>query len=215
MELEEGSYTVIARAQGYLERTERVQVVAGQTASVNLTLAREQQRRPTIVTRGMEGWDASAWTAEGQWYVRRGGGPVFYKPTGSAGTYSFNLLLAAGGGVFRGKSLEWAVDVKDDRNYILFRLDKNDFRRIQRVNGKNTELVKKPHGLNMGDSLAATLQIEVTPGGIVVKARSGDQWVMLDSWVAPDRNFTQGRFGIFVSGKDEVRMAGFSFTPRE
>ena len=215
MELEEGSYTVTARAQGYLERTERVQVVAGQTASVNLTLAREQQRRPTIVTRGMEGWDASAWTAEGQWYVRRGGGPVFYKPTGSAGTYSFHLMLAAGGGVFRGKSLEWALDVKDDRNYILFRLDKNDFRRIQRLNGKNTDMVKKPHGLNMGDALAATLQVEVTPGGIVSKARSGDQWVILDSWAAPDRNFTQGRFGIFVSGKDEVRMSSFSFTPRE
>jgi len=215
VDLDEGSYTVTARASGYIERSERVQVVAGQTASVNLTLLREQQRRTTASTQGMEGWDASAWTAEGQWYVRRGGGSVLYKSTGSSGVYSCNLMLAAGGGVFRGKSLEWVVDFKDERNYVLFRLDKNDFRRIQRVNGKNTEMVKKPHGLNIGDALAATLQVEVTPGGIVNKVRNGDQWVTLDTWVAPDRNFTQGRFGIIVSGKDEVRMAGFSFAPRE
>jgi hypothetical protein len=39
--------------------------------------------------------------------------------------------------------------------------------------------------------------------------------VVLDNWNAPDRNFTQGRFGVIVSGKDEVRMSGFSFLPRE
>jgi serine/threonine-protein kinase len=214
LELEEGSYTVSARAPGYLERTERVQVVSGQTALVNLVLAREP-RKPAVVPLGMEGWDASAWTAEGQWYVRRGGGSPLYRLTGSAGTYSFNLTLASGGGVFRGKSLEWIVGFKDDRNYILFHLDKNDFRRIQLVNGKRSEMVKKPHGLDIGDPFAASLQVEVTPGSIVNKARNGDQWIVLDSWAAPDRNFTQGRFGIMISGKDEVRLSGFSFTPKE
>jgi hypothetical protein len=214
LELDEGSYTVSARAPGYIERSERVQVAAGQTASVSFALAHEQ-RKPTVATLGMEGWDSTAWTAEGQWFVRRGGGSVLYKPSGSPGVYSFALMLAAGGGVFRGKSLEWVLDYHDDRNYVLFHLDKNDFRRIQLVNGKRTELVKKPHGLSMGDSLSATVQVEVTASSVVNKVRNGDQWVVLDSWTSPDRNFSQGRFGIIVSGKDEVRLSNFSFTAKE
>jgi hypothetical protein len=124
-------------------------------------------------------------------------------------------MLAAGGGVFRGKSLEWVLDYHDDRNYALFHMDKNDFRRIQVLNGRRTELVKKPHGVSMGDSLSATLQIEVAPGSITSRVRNGEQWVVLDSWTAPERNFSQGRFGIVVNGKDEVRLSNFSFLAKE
>jgi hypothetical protein len=214
LELEEGSYTVSARAPGYLEHSERVLLAAGQTAAVSFSLVQEK-RKPTVTTLGMEGWDSTAWTAEGQEFVRRGGGSVLYKPSGSPGVYSFTLMLAAGGGVFRGKSLEWVLNYHDDRNYVLFHLDKNDFRRIQIVNGKRTELVKKPHGLTMGESLSATVQVEVTPGSIVNRVRNGDQWVTLDSWAAPEHNFSQGRFGVVVNGKDEVHLSNFSFMTRE
>jgi hypothetical protein len=107
------------------------------------------------------------------------------------------------------------MDYHDDRNYVLFHLDKNDFRRIQLINGKRTELVKKPHGLSMVDSLSATVQVEVAPGSIVNRVRNGDQWVVLDSWSAPERNFVQGRFGIVINGKDEVHLSNFSFTAKE
>jgi serine/threonine protein kinase len=214
VDLEEGSYIVAARAPGYIEHSERVQVAAGQIASVSFALSREQ-RKPTVTALGMEGWDSTAWTAEGQWFIRRGGGSVLYKSNGSSGTYSFSLMLAAGGGVFRGKSLEWVLDYHDDRNYALFHMDKNDFRRIQVLNGRRTELVKKPHGVSMGDSLSATLQIEVAPGSITSRVRNGEQWVVLDSWTAPERNFSQGRFGIVVNGKDEVRLSNFSFLAKE
>jgi hypothetical protein len=214
LELDEGSYTVFARAPGFMEHSEHVQVAAGQTVSVSFALAQEK-RKPTATALGMEGWDATAWTAEGQAFVRRGGGSVLYKSSGSPGVYSFTVTLAAGGGVFRGKSLEWVMDYHDDRNYVLFHLDKNDFRRIQLINGKRTELVKKPHGLSMVDSLSATVQVEVAPGSIVNRVRNGDQWVVLDSWSAPERNFIQGRFGIVINGKDEVHLSNFSFTPKE
>lgn len=213
LELEEGAYTVTARAPGYAERSERIQVAAGQTVTVSLSLVREQRR--ATAAGGMEGWGPGAWTTEGQWFVRRGGGSVLYKATGSAGAYAFNLMLAAGGGLLRGKSLEWVLDFRDDRNYVLFRLDKTEFRRSQVVNGKRSDLVKKPHGLSLDEYLLASLQVEVAPASIVNRVRKGDQWVVLDTWNAPDRNFTQGRFGIIVSGKDEVRMSGFSFVSKE
>ncbi len=153
-------------------------------------------------------------SAEKEWFVRRGGGFVAYKASG-AGTYSFNIMFSAGGGLLRGKDLQWVADYTDDRNYVLFRLDKSEFRRIQSVNGKRTEMVKKPHGLNIGDYLMAAVQMEVTPGAIVNRARKGEQWVALDSWSQPGANFTQGRFAIRIEGRDEVRLSGFSFYPKE
>jgi hypothetical protein len=211
MELEEGSYTVMARAAGHIERSEQVRITGGQTATVNIALEREQ-RKPSAVASGMEGWGPGGWSSEKEWFVRRGGGYVLYKPAG-AGTYSFNIMFSAGGGLIRGKNLEWFVDYKDDRNYVLFRLDKAEFRRIQSVNGKRTEMIKKPHGLSIGDYLMAALQVEVTPGGVTNRARKGEQWVVLDSWTQP--GLTRGRFGIHIEGRDEVRLSGFSFYPKE
>ena len=211
MELEEGSYTVTAHAAGHVERSEQVRITGGQTATVTIALEREQ-RKPTVVATGMEGWGSGAWNPEKEWFVRRGGGFVLYKSTG-AGTYSFNIMFSAGGGLIRGKNLEWVVDYKDDRNYVLFRLDKNEFRRIRSVNGKRTEMVKKQHGLGIGDYLMAALQVEVTPAGVTNRARKGEQWVVIDSWTQP--GLTQDRFGIRIEGKDEIRLSGFSFYPKE
>lgn len=211
MELEEGSYTVTARAAGHVERSEQVRITGGQAATVTIALEREQ-RKPTAVVSGMDGWGSGAWSSEKEWFVRRGGGYVLYKSAG-AGTYSFNIMFSAGGGLIRGKNLEWFVNYTDDRNYVLFRLDKNEFRRIQSVNGKRTEMIKKPHGLNIGDYLMAAVQVEVTPAGVTNRARKGEQWVVIDSWTQP--GLTQGRFGIHIEGKDEIRLSGFSFYPKE
>ncbi len=213
VELDEGSYTVTVRAPGYTERSEQVQVTGGQTVPVSISLAREQ-RKSSLAAIGMEGWGPGAWSAEKEWFVRRGGGFVAYKPSG-AGTYSFNIMFSAGGGLLRGKDLQWVADYRDERNYVLFRLDKSEFRRIQSVNGKRTEMVKKPHGLNIGDYLMAAVQMEVTQGAIVNRARKGEQWVVLDTWSQPGANFTQGRFAIRIEGRDEIRLSGFSFYPKE
>jgi serine/threonine protein kinase/cytochrome c-type biogenesis protein CcmH/NrfG len=210
-ELDEGSYIVTASAPGYFERSERVQIVGGQTASLTLTLTRVP-RGPSAM--GMEGWeDAAAWSPSEGWYVRRGGGFVLYRPTGRPGVYSLTLM-AASGGLLRGKNLEWVVGFRDPRNYTLFRLDKESFRRISCVNGRRTELLKQPHRLGLKD-VAVTLQIEVTPTTVVTRAQNQGQWIALDSWTAPDAHFVDGRFGLLVEGRDEVRLSGFKFTPKE
>ncbi|MGE5569111.1 MAG: protein kinase domain-containing protein [Rhodospirillales bacterium] len=213
MELDEGSYTVTARAAGYVEHSERVQVRAGQTTPINISLAREQ-RKPAVTASGMEGWPQGSWRTENEWFIRRGGGFLAYKPSG-AGTYSFNLMIASGGGLLGGKDLQWAADYRDDRNYVLFRIDKNEFRRIVSVNGRRTEMMKKPHGLNLNEYLLVTVQMAVTPGEVVNRMRKGEQWVTLDSWSRPGGDFTQGRFAIRIEGRDEIRLSGFSFYPKE
>jgi serine/threonine protein kinase len=207
IELDEGSYIVTARAQGYVPRTERVQVNGGQTASLELTLARERVAKPS---HGMEDWEnPKAWTADGEWFVHKGEGFILYKPM-PVGSYAFNIIMT------RGKNIEWLVGYKDERNYTMFRLDKENFRRILCVNGKKTEAVKKPHGLNMKDYLMASVQIELTPNAVVQRIQKNGQWVVLDNWAIPDQQAAEGRFGISVpGGRDEVRISGFGFYPKE
>jgi serine/threonine-protein kinase len=212
IELEEGSYTVAAHAAGYLDRSQQVQVTGGQTATVTLTLPREPRK---VVALGMEGWDQpDAWQQDNGWWVRHGGGMVLYKPVGHAGTFEFTLMAASGGGLLRGRSLQWFAGYSDPRNYVLFRIDKDAFHRLQVVNGKRSELYKKAYTLKAKE-LTATLRIEVGPGLIVTRLLDGDNWTVLDSWSAPDYNFAEKRFGVLVEGKDEIRLSGFKFTPRE
>lgn len=214
LELEEGSWTIVARAPGHVERTERVQIAAGQTVSVEITLAREAPKGPAPVqTIGMEGFEnPQNWTQQGEWYVRRGGNLVLFRPAPQGGTYTFTILMAAGGGVFRGKRLEWVVDFRDQRNHVLYQLERDTFRRTLFVNGRRTE-TRKPHGLPLKDELQATLQIEVTANGVTHRVRKGEEWVVLDALSVPGQNFTVGQFGLIIQGRDEVRLANFSFRP--
>jgi hypothetical protein len=214
IELDEGSWTVVARAPGYQERTERVQIAAGQTVSLELALTREPQKGPAPVqTRGMEGFESPQnWAQEGEWYVRRGGNLVPYQPTPHGGTFTFTIQLASGGGVFRGKRLEWVVDFRDQRNHVLFQLDRDSFRRIQFVNGRRTE-TRKPHGLGLKDQIMATVQIDVTSTAVTHRLRKGNDWAVIDTLSVPGQNFTVGHFGLIIQGRDEVRLADFSFRP--
>jgi hypothetical protein len=93
-------------------------------------------------------------------------------------------------------------------------MDKDSFHRIQVVNGKRNELFKVNRFLESKE-LLATLRVDVGPGLVVTRLLYNNKWVVLDSWAAPDINFAQTRFGVLIEGKDEVRLSGFKFTPRE
>jgi len=211
IELEEGSYTVTAHAAGYVDRSQQVQVTGGQLATVTLTLQREQHKAAPM---GMEAWEhPDAWQQDEGWWVRQGGGPVLCRPAGKPGTYDLTLL-AASGGLLRGRTLQWIAGYTDPKNYVLFRLDKDSFHRIQVVNGKRSELFKVNRFLATKE-LVATLRVDVGPGLVVTRLLENNKWIVLDSWSAPDINFAQTAFGVLIEGKDEVRLSGFKFTPRE
>lgn len=226
----EDNVSVFLNGQKYSSVTKRGQLrITGEPKEYRVRVAKEGfQEEPEQIVRvnkgeevklefklrplpKMEGWQ-EPWTQEGNWYVRRGGDFVLYRPTPNGGTFAFNAMLASGGGVLRGKRLSWVVAFQDERNYLLFQLDKELFRRIQVVNGKKTEL-RKPHGLGLKDYVMATLQIEVTAAGVSHKVRKGEQWVALDTFTAPGQNFALGKFGFLIQGKDEVRLSDFSFHP--
>ncbi len=213
VDLEEGTYTLTARAAGYQDLTEQVQITAGQTTSHNATLVRLARH---VVALGMDHWDAPKdWVPEGQWFRRQGGGFVLYGPVQGPGTYSLSMMLASGGSLIRGKALEFVVGYVDDRNYTLIRLDRDNYHRIQCLNGKKTELAKKPHGLDLRAQMMASVQVETGQRSLIVRGRTGDSaWDTIDSVTAPDRDFAAGRFGLLINGKDEVRITNFGFVPK-
>jgi hypothetical protein len=48
----------------------------------------------------------------------------------------------------------------------------------------------------------------------VQKVRVGDEWKVLDTFVEPGRDLTQGKFGFLIQGNDEIAISDFKFLPK-
>jgi len=210
IDLPPGAYVFTSHAPGYTDRTERVQLGAGENRSLDLVLSKVA---PVVVqTGGMADFeDPGAWKQEDNVYVHRGEAFLPFKLP-PKGVFQFTVQLIKGGGVFRAGRIRWRLNYLDARNYAQFELDKKNFSARDNVKGKNTERAKTQHDLK--DAKSYTVQIEVTPDHIVHKLRTAEGWVVLDSWAQPGRDFTQGKFGFWIQGSDELGITDFSFTPK-
>lgn len=213
IELPAGSYVFSASAPGYTTRNERVLLGAGETRTVELALTRSAPAPPVLKPGDLSNFeDASAWRKDGQLWTHRGGGFIPYG-LGPKGIYTFTVELLHGGNVFRGGRVRWAVQWVDARNYLLFELDKKNFWAEVVENGKKFERAKTQHDLEK--QKAFTVQIELTPEHVVhkIKNLSGD-WITVDSFAEPGRNFTNGKFGFLIQGNDEIGISDFVFQPK-
>ena len=125
VDLPAGNYVFTARASGYTDKTERLQVAAGETASLQLALAKVVAAAPPPPkTFGIADFeDANAWSKQGDLWVHKGEGVIPFKlPTN--GTFTFTVRLLHGGSLFRGGRIRWAVQYVDAKNYDLFELDR-------------------------------------------------------------------------------------------
>jgi hypothetical protein len=196
-----GSYTLTAKTADNFTRTAPVEVTAGQSKNVELSLA------PS----GMSKWeDPAGWKQEKNSFIRKGGDFVMYGVSPTAGTFVFSAMLE------KGHRLQWMLNCTDANNYVLFQMDDNNFYRTVAHNGQKGDETKIPHK-NEKKSFR-TIQIRVTPSEIVHSIRQGESWVVLDRMTLPGTNLGQGRFGFFIPGGDQVALAGFShyvdLTPR-
>ncbi len=202
-----GSYTLSATLPHYVTHSETFEIAGGNTKTITVELAPERVApvAKPVVHVGMSGWEPQAWQPDGDHFTRRGGNLILFKPQG-AGTYSFTASMK------RGKILRWVAHVIDDKNYAEFEIDGENFTRSLVTNGKSKELVKHKHGLVM-QGVGATLQITISPAGIVQRVRGTSGWTALDSWMGTALH--EGRFGFLIRGRDEVDLEGFSFTGSE
>jgi len=187
-----------------------VDVAAGQTRAVTLVLARASAPAPKGGTIA-DFDDPSAWSPEDNIFVHRGAAFLTYKLQ-PKGVFQFTVQPIKGGSMFRSARIRWRLLYEDQKNYAQFELDKKNFWARDIVKGKNTERAHTQHDLEKEKSY--TIQIEVTNDHIVHRIRSGNSWVVLDSWAQPGRDFTVGKFGFYIQGSDELGISDFSFTPR-
>ena len=211
IELPAGSYSFSAKAPGFAESTTRVQLAAGETRDLDFTLARERPAAPAPAAAGGMGdfENALSWKKDGDLWVHKGGGFVPYKLP-SKGVFTFTVELVKGGG--RSGQVRWCIQYLDPKNYLLYELDRKNFWAGVVEKGKRLERVKTPD--NLGNQKTATIQIEVAPDHLAQKLRVGDDWKLLDNFVEPGRDFTQGKFGFLVQGNDEIAISDFKFLPK-
>jgi serine/threonine protein kinase len=193
MSLAPGSYTLIARIADNITRSAAVEVVAGQSRSIDLPLA------PS----GMSKWDdPQGWKSENGNYVHHGGDYVLYNTSPTTGTFAFSALL------LKGHRLQWVMNYTDPNNYGLFQIDDNFFYRTIFRKGVKSEEIKFP--LKAEKKTFRSLQVRVTPNEVIHQIRSGDTWVVLDRWSEPGSSLSQGKFGFFIPGSDQVALSNFS-----
>ena len=214
VDLPTGSYVFTARAAGFTDKTERLQVTAGETASLQFALAKVVAAAPPAPkTFGMADFeDANAWSKQGDLWVHKGEGVIPFKLPAN-GTFTFTVRLLHGGSLFRGGRIRWAVQYVDAKDYNLFELDRKVLSSKVIEGGKTYDRGKFEHGLS-DKAMSYTVQIDVSPGQLVHRVRNGDNWLVLDTWKEPGRKFNEGKFAFLTQGGDQIGLSDFEFVPR-
>ncbi len=213
VDLAPGNYIFTSHAPGYVDRTEHVQLAAGGQVLIDLTLASARANTaPAPKAGGMADWeDPSGWTRDGDAWVHKGGNFVAYKLP-AKGTFTFTVQLLKGGNLFRGGHIRWYADYVDPKNYGLFEIDKKTFWAKSVTNGKSKDREKTQHGVE--NQKTFTIQVDVEPEHVVTRLKNGDTWITLDSWTEAGRNFSDGKFGFYIPGNDEIGITEFHFQPK-
>ena len=192
LNLAAGTYTLSARTADGFTRSSTLEVVAGQSRVLDLSLA----------PNGMSKWDdPGAWRHERDSFIHKGGDFVLYGVAPASGTFVFSVMLT------RGHVLQWVLNYTDPKNYVLCQMDDNNFYRAVIRNGVKADEIKVP---DKGDRKAfRTLHIRVGPTEIVHQIRHGDRWTLLDRWTQAGANPSLGKFGFYIPGDDEVALSSF------
>ncbi len=193
LNLPAGTYTLTARTAERFTRSSTLEVIAGQSKTLDLSLA------PS----GMSKWDdPGAWKHEGDSFIRKGGNFVLYGVVPASGTFAFSAMQT------KGRLLQWVLNYSDSKNYVLFQMDDNNFYRTVIRNGEKTDEIKVP---DKGDQKSfRTLQIRVSPTELVHQIKHGDRWTILDRWTQPGANLSLGKFGFYIPGNDQVALPSFA-----
>ena len=193
LNLDPGVYTLTARTAERFTRSATLEVTAGQSKTLDLSLA------PS----GMSKWDApGAWKHEGDSFTRKGGDFVLYGVVPATGTFVFSAML------IKGQVLQWVLNYSDPKNYVLFQLDDNNFYRTVIRNGEKTDEIKVP---DKGDKKTfRTLQVRVSPTELIHQIKHGESWTVLDRWTQPGANLSLGKFGFYIPGSNQVAVSSFA-----
>jgi tetratricopeptide (TPR) repeat protein len=193
LNLAPGTYTLTARTADRFTRSTTLDVIGGQSKTLDLSLA----------PNGMSKWDdPGAWKHEGDSFTRKGGDFALYQVVPASGTFVFSAMLT------KGRLLQWVFNYTDSKNYVLFQMDDNNFYRSVIHNGNKSDEIIVPH---KGEKKSfRTLHIRVTPTELVHQIKQGNSWTVLDRWTQPGANLSLGKFGFYIPGNDQVALSSFA-----
>jgi hypothetical protein len=153
-----------------------------------------------------------AWREEEGVWKHRGAAALTYALPPN-GIFTFSIYMLRGGGLLRPGRVRWMMNYVDAQNYTLYELDPENFWAKVVEGGKTLERKKVAHKQDKSMRVW-NIQIDASATRLVHKIQGDAGWVELDTWQEPGRDFTKGKFGILVSGNDEVGLSNFRFTPR-
>ncbi|MEP7352744.1 MAG: hypothetical protein ABI824_05885 [Acidobacteriota bacterium] len=172
-------------------------------------VAKPQPRSGTIANFDVPG----AWRDEDNIFRHRGAATLTYGILPANGVFTFTIHLLKGGTVFRGGRVRWFIDYIDAKNYGLYELDDDTLYLRVMENGKILDRGKVPVKIAKGQK-RWPLQVDIAADRVIVRLQKDGTWQDLDTWSEPGRNFPAGKFGILVSGDDEVGLSEFRFQGR-
>jgi len=98
---------------------------------------------------------------------------VLYEKQPLNGTFRFTIS-PPGGGLFRRQAaIQWMVNYRDVRNYVLYRIENRNLTRVVYTNGNAGSQVEKQHNLDARKE--ATLAIKITGDAITITATGVEQ----------------------------------------
>ena len=192
MTLAPGAYTLSATTGNHTQ-TSIIQILAGQTRTLDLS----------FVPGGMAGWEVpGGWRQDGNVFVRKGGGFVFYKAVPSSGTFIFSAMVR------KGHRLQWILNGRDDRNYLLYEMDDEFLSRSAVQSGHSAVGTKMAYKTDK--KKFRTFRIQVSSSEITTQIQNGQSWNVLDRLVIPGVDLAAGKFGFLIPNNDEVLLANFN-----
>jgi serine/threonine-protein kinase len=200
--LPEGKYRFLASANGYLDRTEAVDVPPDGSTTVNLKLSpiTVAETAPVIT-----GWGPAEWSVDvpGHTLTHHGSEVGAYAAPPSRGTFVFSGSIGHGFLINKPK-VEWVANYRDANNYLLFSLDRTGLEEFVVVSGKK---IANGGKIPIPPLSKYQVMVRIVPGHIMTSLGDGHGWKQLSDWNGLPEDVDAGRFGF----KGPVTLTSFSY----
>jgi hypothetical protein len=120
------------------------------------------------------------------------------------------MQLRKGGGFLKSKRVQWFAGYRDTKNYLLFQVDGKHFTVRQIIDGKSEELQKVPYAIDPEGFVQVDLSVK--SHSVDTRLRPGDgPWKDMGTATGTTLDLTQGKFGVLISGNDEIGVSAVHF----
>jgi hypothetical protein len=208
-----GEYEFEATAPGRKPAKVVLKVIAGQTSEA---VFRFEAEIPQYSIRDFEKPQEWSAVADSAWFKRKGSGSVRFGITPPIGRIGFSWIQQQLQGLpflRRGQTLRWAIDLRDEANYLGFEFDGTTLKRYVVSKGnRQSEVRPTRRASRPKDENQFALVIDVKSEEIttLVKAASGTE-LFNDTWSIAGRDLSKGKFAFRIQGDEELWISNFVF----